>query len=176
MVVVAGTPSVTPDQMPNASSVRGPARPSTRSGGCVPWNQLTASAVVWSYTPVSGWVDMPRTPSANCRQITSLPVSPMVSSASARQPVTVGTAAVAGADAVSGPRHNNAPATVTARARPSFMSAQSLDDHGHALAAADAHRLQAEGLVGMLQAVDERRHDARAGHAERVAEGDARRR
>jgi hypothetical protein len=49
---------------------------------------------------------------------------------------------------------------------------EALDDHGHALAAADAHRLDAERLVGLLEAVDQRGHDAGAGHAERVAEGD----
>ena len=55
-------------------------------------------------------------------------------------------------------------------------SAEALDDHGHALAAADAHALHAEGLVLVLQAVDQGGHDPGAGHAERVAEGDRRRR
>ena len=49
---------------------------------------------------------------------------------------------------------------------------QALHDHGHALAAADAHRLEAEGVVRVLQAVEQRGHDAGAGHPERVAEGD----
>ena len=51
-------------------------------------------------------------------------------------------------------------------------SAQALDDHGHALAAADAHRLEAEGLVGVLEAVEQGGHDAGPGLAEGVAEGD----
>src|SRR6476661_4582270 len=51
-------------------------------------------------------------------------------------------------------------------------SGQALDDHGHALAAADAHRLDAERLVRLLEAVDQGGHDAGTGHAERVTEGD----
>ena len=42
----------------------------------------------------------------------------------------------------------------------------------HALAAADAHGLHAEGLVRLLEVVDQGGHDAGAGHAERVTEGD----
>src|SRR5689334_13362455 len=49
---------------------------------------------------------------------------------------------------------------------------QPLDDHGHALASTDTHRLEAHGLVGVLQAVQEGGHDAGAGHAEGVSEGD----
>src|SRR5207237_1860372 len=60
----------------------------------------------------------------------------------------------------------------TSRRRPASRSVQSLDDHGHALAAADAHRLETDRLVEGLEVVDERRHDAGAGHAEGGAEGD----
>src|SRR6476619_5965414 len=48
-------------------------------------------------------------------------------------------------------------------------SAEALEDHGHALAAADAHGLEAELLVPALQAVEQRGGDPRAGGAERVA-------
>ena len=40
------------------------------------------------------------------------------------------------------------------------------------LAAADAHRLEADRVVERLEVVDQRGHDARAGHPVRVAEGD----
>ncbi|MBI2705291.1 MAG: SDR family oxidoreductase [Actinobacteria bacterium] len=43
---------------------------------------------------------------------------------------------------------------------------------GHALAAADAHRFEPEGLVGLLKPVDERGHDAGAGHAEGMTQRD----
>src|SRR5579863_6388793 len=49
---------------------------------------------------------------------------------------------------------------------------ESLDDHGHPLAAAHAHRLQAEPLTLVLEGVEEGGHDAGTGHAEGVAEGD----
>src|SRR5260370_6717181 len=49
---------------------------------------------------------------------------------------------------------------------------KALDDHGHALAAADAHRLQPVGLVLFAQAVQERAQNSRAGHPKRVAESD----
>ena len=48
---------------------------------------------------------------------------------------------------------------------------EALHDHGHALAAADAHRLEAERLARVLERVEQRRHDACAGLAERVARG-----
>src|SRR5919107_4530263 len=51
-------------------------------------------------------------------------------------------------------------------------SVQTLHEHGHALAAADAHRLEADGLVERLQVVQQRGHDAGAGLPERVTEGD----
>lgn len=51
-------------------------------------------------------------------------------------------------------------------------SAAALQDHRHPLAAADAHRLEAEFAVAFLQRVDQGRGDARAGHAERVPHGD----
>src|SRR5690606_12662837 len=60
-------------------------------------------------------------------------------------------------------------ASVTVRGS-AGRSAQALDQHGHALAAADAQRLEPDGLVEGLQVVEQRRHDAGAGHAERVAE------
>src|SRR5215208_441548 len=49
---------------------------------------------------------------------------------------------------------------------------QALDDHRHALAAADAHRLEADRLVERLEIVEERVHDPRAGHPVGVAERD----
>src|SRR5437762_10262768 len=49
---------------------------------------------------------------------------------------------------------------------------QALHDHRHPLAATHAHRLQAKGLAALLEAVEEGAEDARAGHAERVAERD----
>src|ERR1700732_3808127 len=52
------------------------------------------------------------------------------------------------------------------------LSLQALHDHGHALAAADAHRLEAERFARVLERVEEGRHDAGAGLAERVAERD----
>ena len=50
--------------------------------------------------------------------------------------------------------------------------AEPLHDHGHALAAADAHRLEAEGLAAVLEAVEQRGHDAGARLTEGVAERD----
>src|SRR2546427_254397 len=49
---------------------------------------------------------------------------------------------------------------------------EALYDHRHPLAATDTHGLQAEGPIPRLQVVDEGRHDAGAGHPERVAERD----
>src|SRR5467141_2771550 len=49
---------------------------------------------------------------------------------------------------------------------------ETLHDHGHALAAAHAHRLQAERLVPLAQAVEQRAQDAGAGHAKWVTERD----
>src|SRR5919201_410040 len=46
------------------------------------------------------------------------------------------------------------------------------DDHGHALAAADAHGLQTERLVVCLKVVQKRGRDAGARHAERMAQRD----
>src|SRR5438270_2556515 len=61
----------------------------------------------------------------------------------------------------------------TSRGRPACSwLADALDDHGHALTAADAHGFETHGLVERLQVVDQRRHDAGAGHAEGVPEGD----
>src|SRR3954470_8868115 len=57
------------------------------------------------------------------------------------------------------------------RAKPSG-SAEAFEDRRHTLAATDAHRLETERLVLELQPVDQRAGDARAGHAERVADGD----
>src|SRR5437868_6997298 len=52
--------------------------------------------------------------------------------------------------------------------RTSRRLVEALDDHRHALAAADAHRRQADGLVISLESIDQRAQDARAGHPERV--------
>src|SRR5215470_4705494 len=51
-------------------------------------------------------------------------------------------------------------------------SGKPLDHHGHALAAAHAHRLQAERLVVELEAVQQGGGDPRPGHAERVPDRD----
>jgi hypothetical protein len=48
---------------------------------------------------------------------------------------------------------------------------QSLDDHGHSLATAHAHRLQPEALVGVFEGVEQCRHNASARHAEGVTKG-----
>jgi len=47
-----------------------------------------------------------------------------------------------------------------------------LDNHGHALAAAYTHGLHAEFFVGILEAIKQRGHDASAGAAKGVAQGD----
>src|SRR5438105_15802275 len=49
---------------------------------------------------------------------------------------------------------------------------QPLHDHGHSLAAGDAHGLQADLLVVALQVVQQRCHDARSGHAEAMTGSD----
>ena len=49
--------------------------------------------------------------------------------------------------------------------------AEAFDNHCHALAAANAHRLHAERFICRLQAVDERGHDARTCHAVWMAKG-----
>src|SRR5947207_12358429 len=51
-------------------------------------------------------------------------------------------------------------------------SAEPLEDHRHALAAADAHGFKTQGGVMELQAVQEGGSDARPGHAERVTDRD----
>src|SRR5437588_739403 len=50
--------------------------------------------------------------------------------------------------------------------------AEAFDDHRHSLAAAYAHRFEADGLVLAGEAVQERAQDADAGHAEGMAQGD----
>src|SRR5438105_10815211 len=61
----------------------------------------------------------------------------------------------------------------TSRAGPACSClGEPLDDHGHALAAADAHRLEADRLVEGLEVVDQGAHDPGARHAERVPQGD----
>src|SRR5215217_8137183 len=49
---------------------------------------------------------------------------------------------------------------------------ESLDDHRHALAAADAHRLQTERLVLCRKVVQQRGGDTRTRHTERVTQRD----
>src|SRR3954452_13093298 len=49
---------------------------------------------------------------------------------------------------------------------------EALHEHRLAHAAGDAHRLDPVGLVERLEVVEQRGHDPRARHAERVAEGD----
>jgi hypothetical protein len=58
----------------------------------------------------------------------------------------------------------------TGRSRRSAgLLAEALDDHGHTLAAAHAHRLEPDALASVFEAVEQCGHDAGAGHAERVA-------
>src|SRR5690606_12193146 len=64
------------------------------------------------------------------------------------------------------------PKSLPTRPRTVETSAEAFEDHGHALTAADAHGLEAELLAVVLQRVDERRGDASARHADRVADGD----
>src|SRR5207248_6343388 len=49
---------------------------------------------------------------------------------------------------------------------------QPLDEHGHALAAADAHRLEPDRAVHRLEVVEQRSHDPRASHPVRMAKRD----
>src|ERR1017187_126919 len=66
-------------------------------------------------------------------------------------------------------------ASVTTRRRYSRVrtgSGQPLEDHRHALATANAHGLQAEGIVVEPQAVQERRGEPGTGHPERVPDRD----
>src|SRR5688572_21442911 len=51
-------------------------------------------------------------------------------------------------------------------------SVEALDDHRLALAAGDAHRLEADLVIVGLHDVQEGAHDPGARHAERVAQGD----
>src|SRR6185369_4330225 len=51
-------------------------------------------------------------------------------------------------------------------------SGQALDEEGHALAAADAHRLEADRRVRSAQPVDQGREQAGPGHAEGVTQRD----
>src|SRR3954447_1442848 len=55
---------------------------------------------------------------------------------------------------------------------PSVASVQPLDDHRLAHPAGHAHGLQAVGRIERVEVVEQRGHDPRAGHAERVPEGD----
>ena len=48
---------------------------------------------------------------------------------------------------------------------------EALDDHGHSLAAAHAHRLESDRLAGVLEGVEQRGHDAGTGLSEWMAEG-----
>src|SRR6478735_2069749 len=61
------------------------------------------------------------------------------------------------------------PASVMPR---SLVLADALEDHRHALAAADAHGDEAGGLVVPVEAVEHRVLQSGAGHAEGVADGD----
>src|SRR4029450_4147553 len=49
---------------------------------------------------------------------------------------------------------------------------KALDDHRLSLAAGDAHRLQPNLVIVCLHRVQQRAHDAGAGHPEGVAQGD----
>ena len=79
-------------------------------------------------------------------------------------PTTSSTTAPTRARPSSPPPRSTSPTPDCRRGRAPL--AEALDDHGHALTAADAHRLEAEGLVLVLEGVDQRGHDAGAGHAE----------
>ena len=56
--------------------------------------------------------------------------------------------------------------------RSARLRGEALDEHRLAHPAGDAHRLDPVAAVDGVEAVEQRRHDPRAGHAERVAEGD----
>src|SRR5687767_11259662 len=56
--------------------------------------------------------------------------------------------------------------------RTAVLLVQALDDHRHALAAGDAHRLEPVLLVHRLEVVQQRGHDARTGLPERVPQSD----
>src|SRR5919204_2516718 len=56
------------------------------------------------------------------------------------------------------------------RSTSSSNSVQSLDEHRLTHAAGHAHRLDPVGLVERLEVVEQRGHDPRSGHPERVAE------
>src|SRR3954447_15827911 len=58
------------------------------------------------------------------------------------------------------------------RSETALRLAQALDDHRLALAARDAHGLETDRAVEGVQVVEQRGHDANAGHPERMAEGD----
>src|SRR5207245_4456117 len=51
-------------------------------------------------------------------------------------------------------------------------TSEAFDEHRHAHAARHAHRLHAVGRVERVQVVEQRRHDACAGHTEGVPERD----
>src|SRR5205807_6777972 len=68
-------------------------------------------------------------------------------------------------------RAGSFPPTVAPRSKPPEL-VQPLDEHRHSLAAADAHRLEPDRAVGLVEVVQERAHDPRAGHAVRVTERD----
>src|SRR5262249_56765544 len=51
-------------------------------------------------------------------------------------------------------------------------SVQAFDDHGHALTAADAHRLEPDRLARVLEPVQQRRHDAGTRLTERGTQHD----
>src|SRR4051794_5887844 len=69
---------------------------------------------------------------------------------------------------LAGPRRARPP---RGRAR-SVLLVQPLDDHRLAHAAGGAHGLEPDRRVERVEVVEQRGHDARAGHPERVAERD----
>src|SRR5579872_6008506 len=67
-----------------------------------------------------------------------------------------------------------APSTRTSRSRAAIALPERLEDRGHPLPAADAHRLEAEARVAPAQLAQQGGEDTRAGGADGVPERDAR--
>src|SRR5262245_17680879 len=121
-------------------------------------------------------------PSARISSTTSAagPVERPVPSSSAPRSFTTTLAPWrANSSACARPRPRPAPVTMTTRpeqipliAVPASGLAQPFDDGDVRLAAALAHRLEAKASAGPLELVEEGRHEARAGRAERMPEGD----
>src|SRR5579884_379532 len=120
-----------------------------------------ASSSTATFSPGSSMsASTSRMPSAAARRATARPI-PLA------PPVTTATLSRSSCTTPA-PLVSSWPSCAAAR----YRLRQPLDDHGHALTATHAHRLETEPLVLVLEGVQEGGHDARPGHAEGVAEGD----